>query len=212
MSPDDLAQILALDSERSGIEFKIGRPRTDKPFAAKVAKAALGMSNRRDGGLIILGVEETPQGLVRHGLDEAALETWRNDLVADLLSQYADPPLTFTIKTVELDNRKYVVIAVGEFLDAPTICRRASQEEGGAPITREGACYVRPRRKPETTEIPTYADMRDLLDLALAKNLRRYVETAQAAGVTLSIVGPGGTPSTTDADADRYAKQLEDLQ
>ena len=74
-------------------------------------------------------------------------------------------------------------------------------------MLREGACYVRTRRKPETSEIPTQADMRDLLELAIEKGVIRYIEQARRVGL---IVGPLELPLVMDDD--RLDEQLGDLK
>ena len=75
---------------------------------------------------------------------------------------------------------------MAEFDDIPVLCKRAYGN-----VLRDGACYVRPRRKPETSEIPTQADMRDLLDLATEKEVRKYLERAQRLGlISLSTTTP----------------------
>src|ERR1041384_3189262 len=130
MTPDALQELIALGAERSGVEFKSARPRTDSLFLAKVTRAALGMSNRRDGGIIVVGVEEVEGRLAPTGLDAATLASWRHDFIADNFAQYADPPVTFTTETVELEGKSFVVLSVSEFGDAPTICRRSYVKEG----------------------------------------------------------------------------------
>ena len=124
----------------------------------------LGMANRRDGGRVIIGVQDIGSVLNPIGLDEAQLATWNYDHVSDRVAVYADPGVVFDLEIKEYNGRSYVVIQVEEFGDVPVLCKRAYDD-----VLRDGACYVRPRRKPETTEIPTYADMRDLLDLATEK-------------------------------------------
>jgi predicted HTH transcriptional regulator len=210
MTPEDLSQLLDLGEEKSGVEFKGCRPRSDLAFMAKVTRAALGMSNRRDGGLIVIGVDEDKDGLHPNGLSNEDLKSWRSDLVADIFAQYADPPLAFTLESVELDTKFFVAISVGEFEDVPTICRRAFSQQGGQVVLREGACYVRPRRKPETTEVPTYPDMRDLLDLALEKHLRRHVMTSLRAGLALVPATQAIDPALESAKL--FQAQLEDLK
>jgi len=62
----DLESILAQGHETNGVEFKGPGARTDRSFPAKVIRAILGMANRRDGGLVMIGVESTkldPVGL-----------------------------------------------------------------------------------------------------------------------------------------------------
>jgi hypothetical protein len=55
------------------------------------------MANRRDGGVVIIGVDETGSGLIPVGLNTADLSTWQYDDVADSLAAYADPSVSFEL-------------------------------------------------------------------------------------------------------------------
>lgn len=181
MNEEEFQELLALGHELSGVEFKGHGSKSDKPFFAQVARAALGMSNRRDGGRIVIGVGQsrggTPDPL---GLSREQLATWDYDSVADTLDEFADPNIIFEIIPVNHEGKDFVVIEVSEFADIPVLCSRDYQN-----ILRRGACYVRPRRKPETSEIATQEDMRDLLDLATKKRLRKFLEQAAAVGLPI---------------------------
>ena len=71
--------------------------------------------------------------------------------------------------------------------------------------TAEWGLYVRTRRKPETSEIPTQAEMRDLLDLATIKWVRRHFDWMQRAGIV-----PFGVSNSPDADAARFNQEAEE--
>src|SRR5918992_3524376 len=103
------------------------------------------------------------------------------------LAWYARPgfptgwsPPTHQIQELELMFKCPLVrvIQVKEFADIPVLCKRSYDN-----VLREGACYVRSRRKPETSEIPTLADMRDLLDLATEKRLREHLALLERIGL-----------------------------
>ena len=115
---------------------------------------------------------------------------------------YADPGVSFELEVKEYDGRRYVVLEVEEFSDIPVLCKRSYND-----VLRDGACYVRTRRKPETSEIPAQAEMRDLLDLAIEKGMTRYIEQAKRIGL---IVGPLELPRVTDQE--RFDEQLGDLR
>ena len=201
MTDQEFAEILALGRETSGTEFKGPGPRSDRRVFAQVVRAILGMSNRRDGGRVIVGVEDNRNVLNPVGLNEEDLATWNYDDVADGIAAYADPGVSFDLEVREYNGGRYVVLHIQEFEDIPVLCKQPYQD-----VLRNGACYVRPRRKPETTEIPTQADMRDLLDLATEKSLRRFIAQAQRAGL---ILLPNVTPPT--ADQELFDQQLGDL-
>lgn len=177
MTDTEFAEIMALRHELRGVEFKGPGPLTEGRLAAQVAKAAIGMANRGGGGRVIIGVRED-NGLTPAGLSETELAAWNYDALADQIARYADPGVEFELEIKEFGGNRFAVIEVAEFADIPVLCKRSY---GG--VLREGACYVRTRRKPETSELPTYADMRDLLDLAIEKGVRRSLEWAQRVGL-----------------------------
>jgi len=88
---------------------------------------------------------------------------------------------------------------VHEFAEVPVLARKDSPaKNGGKLVIRQGGCYVRPRLKPASVEVPTQTEMRELLDAA-DKMLRRFLARASTAGVVLG---------SSESDAEKYEKQL----
>jgi predicted HTH transcriptional regulator len=159
------------------------------------------MANRRDGGRVIIGVEGNDNTLNPVGFSDVDLPAWNYDDVADQIARYADPSVSFELEVKEYNGGIYIVLEVAEFTDIPVLCKRAYDN-----VLRNGACYVRTRRKPETTEIPTQADMRDLLDLAIEKGVRRSLEWAQRVGLFIpQAISPPAT------DQERFDEQLGEI-
>ena len=124
MTDSEFAQILALSHERSGIEFKGPGSASDRGIFAQFVKAVLGMANRRDGGTVIIGVDDSQGNLTPIGLNEQALATWKYDDVADRIAEYADPGIAFDLEVREYNGDKYVVVQVEEFTDIPVLCKK----------------------------------------------------------------------------------------
>lgn len=202
MTEEDFSRIMGLGHELSGVEFKSPGPMSNRRLVAQVIRAILGMCNRRDGGTVIIGVEDAQGVLNPVGLTEPDLSEWSYDALADQIARYADPSASFAEDIREYDGNSYVVIEVEEFSDIPVLCKRSYGD-----VLQDGACYVRPRRKPETSSIPTQADMRDLLDLAIEKGVTRFLERARRVGL-FSI--PTAEPQVTDRE--RFDEQLGDLR
>lgn len=202
MTDEDFIQIIGLRHELSGVEFKSPGPMTNSRLVAQVVRAILGMCNRRDGGAVIIGVEEN-QGVPNPvGLAEGDLAEWNYDDFADQVARYADPSASFGMEVKEYDGNSYLVIEVEEFSDILVLCKRSYDD-----VLQDGACYVRPRRKPETSSIPTQADMRDLLDLAIEKGVTRFLERARRVGL---FSEQSLEPLITDQE--RFDEQLGDLR
>jgi hypothetical protein len=116
------------------------------------------------------------------GLDEADLASWLAfDDVSRRLATYADPPLRVELASIKLSNDvALAVMQVFEFADIPHLCAKSYPD-----VLREGALYVRPRKVPESSEVASSVEMREILELATEKALRVYVRTAERAGVHL---------------------------
>ena len=198
MTSDELRELIAVGYETRGVEFKGPGARTENAFLARVVRALLGMANRRDGGIVILGVNDDHHRLVPAGLAVSQLRSWTYDDVADAIARYADPSIAFQLDTVNMDVMDFVVFHVDEFEDVPILCKRDYQN-----ILRRGACYVRSKRKPETSEISAHEDFRALLDLATEKSLAKWVATGERAGV--GLVARPGAPTDRTRFADERA-------
>lgn len=200
MTDEELGELLALRHEISGVEFKGPGSRSNKRLFAQVVRAVLGMANRRNGGTVVIGVQDDGPSFSPVGLNDGDLATWSYDAVADGIAVYADPNVSFELQTPAHVGKNYITVEVREFEDIPVLCKRDFQG-----VLRNGACYVRTRRKPETSEIPAQAEMRDLLDLATDKGVRRFLSRAQRTGMTSFIA------AATD-DRERFDEQLGDLR
>lgn len=203
MTDDQFAELIQRGYETRGIEFKGAGRRDDSYFFAKVTRAILGMANTRDGGLVIIGVEDNRSALVATGLGTTELATWAYDDIVSALAPYADPAVR-----VELEQKVYqaatcMIIRVLEFEEIPVLCNRA-YDKGSEHVLRKGACYVRSIKKPETSEIPSQEEMRALLELATEKGIRRFLNRAYNAGL------PVTTPAQP-SNAEQYARELGDL-
>ena len=205
MTDQELIELVAT-GERRGVEFKGPRFRTNRQHLAEVARAVLGMTNARDGGLVLIGVSDTSQ---IQGLTAAEAETWRNaDDVRASLAHYADPFVHVDVElkvipaTGHAPDRTIAILTIHEFETVPVLCRARALASGGAEILRAGACYVRSNRLPATTEVADYAHLRELLDLAVEKGVREFLKRARGAGLD-------ATGAALVTDAERFAAQKD---
>jgi len=162
------------------------------------------MANRADGGLVIVGVSETPDHkLLPEGISDHDLGSWSFDAVTGALSAFADPFVTVAVEPSPYKGRTLLAIRVHEFELVPVICKKDYKARNRM-VLRKGAIYVRPRGRPETVEVPSQKEMRDLLDLATRKGIRQFVSTATAAGLSI--------PSAhRQSDKELYDKELGEL-
>jgi predicted HTH transcriptional regulator len=194
MTEDDFAELLARGHEISTVEFKGPGLRSNKPYLANVVRAVLAMANSRDGGRVILGVVERDGRVEAVGLSEEQMASWGYDDTATALNGYANPSLSFDLEAVTYRAARCLVIHVYEFASEPILCAQGFPDE-----LRRGACYVRRRSMPSTSEIPSLEEMRALLDLAVDKAVRGFLGRAFAAGLTIA-----GSSALVPDDVTRY--------
>jgi len=162
------------------------------------------MYNRRDSGLVVIGVDDGGSGLSPAWLTDKQIATWHHDDIATTFASFADLSIEFQTKVFPYREVNVVVLYVQEFRETPVLCKKQFPVSGRQEL-KEGACYVRSRRKPETSEVSTQEDMRELLDLSLDKALRKWIGQAQMAGLVL-----GATPPTP-TDRQQFEDQLDVL-
>jgi predicted HTH transcriptional regulator len=208
VTEQEFETLLAIGHEQNGVEFKGRGTRTDGAFLAGIVRAILGMANRRDGGFVILGVDA--DSLEPIGFEDDEVKTWLNyDELAARVNEFASPSVSFDLEVLSSRDRKVIIIHVQEFEDIPILCQRDFHAKGKRDlILRRGACYVRSRHKPETSEIPSEEEMRELLELAIDKGVRKFVTRAKKAGLFPSSPG-AATPFPDEA---LFEKQIEDME
>lgn len=210
MDDAELVDVIERGVEQRHVEFKGRGSIDDKHFVNRVAKAILAMTNRQDGGYVIVGVEEGGGIFNPIGIDASDLGKWTRDTLADKMSPLVDPSVDFDLEHKLYDSRWFVLLTIREFDETPVFCRADRHDATGKELVlRDGALYVRSRRKPETIEIRTSQEMRDLLDIALAKRYRHFLSRADAFGLVSER-----RVSSEDAtdDAERFRRQLLEIR
>ncbi len=174
--------------------------------AQEVIKSILAMSNTRDGGKILLGIEKdkNTDRYVLKGMEESDLSTYDQDLIYNQVRNFGEPEPRFEVKNVIYSNMKFIVIAVQGFQLSPVISRN---NKNLAQI-EQAVLYIR-TDKPETKRITDPAEMRDIIDLALEKELTTFSTRVQQYLHHISIQPPAAAPCETDAD--KFNDELKDI-
>jgi len=195
---------LKLCKEESSIDFK--KANVWDELKDIVIKTSLAMANLRDGGIIIVGVQENSGRWEITGLEQEQVETFDPDVILDQVNRYASPPISLDIVTHALgDGKILLVININEFDDKPIVCQRNKHNQSNELVLREGAVYVRPIGKAETTEVKSDRQMHELLDLSSEKMTRKFLEKCGRVGIGISGQG------TSDDDKQKFDEELAGL-
>ncbi len=198
MNASEFAKIVEIAKEGRHIEFKCSMSWADASFRAKLIKSVLAFSNVRDGGRIIIGVDQHDDTFDFVGVSADDLGTYDEDTITANVAEYADPYVRLALERVRYDDNDYIVIRVMEFEDVPVICRK-----DGLSNLRRGAIYTRTHRMPESAEVPSQTELREILDIAVEKKIREYHERQARVGA----------PGYAEPDhGRRFDDELGDLQ
>jgi hypothetical protein len=172
---DELDRLIEAGLETLGVEFKGPILWTDPGTRGKVLKAVLAMTNKRDGGVLVIGLspDEDSDRHVLDGLEEEEAGRFNTDEVAAFVNAYSNPNIDLRVERRLTEGHHIAAIIVREFADVPAVCARDYVVEGRV-IVRRGKMYCRSRRMIESTEVQDVDDLRAILDLATEKGLERY--------------------------------------
>lgn len=159
----------------------------------------MAMANIPDGGVMIFGVDEISHGYFEpRGMDTGDADSFTLDDIQDYVNGYADPFVELTVERVDYDGKLFVVIQIREFEDLPVVCKKNGQD-----LVR-GAIYTRPRRKFESVPVPSQTEMREILETAIGKRIRKYREDWFRWGFLK-------TPTLEELDVQKFEDQLGGL-
>lgn len=159
----------------------------------EIIRTAIAMANCRDGGSIVVGVSERSGAFLAEDVDPAHLRTYIADEIQEAINRHADPYVRLEFHRVEVEGKHFIVIVVHEFDEIPVVCKR----EGLG--LREGAIYARSYKKPESCEVKSQTEMREILTLAVDKGVREFLRRARAAE---------STAERAESDLQKFEKQL----
>jgi len=207
-----IAEALRDLKERKNVEFKpslpwpSGEQKLKRSYKAQeVIRSILGMSNIRNGGLIILGVKRnrTTKKHFREGMKKADLEIYDPDQIFDCVRNYGSPEPRFEVKNIQYEKKYFIVFVIQDFLYSPIICRNNKKIKKLA----NGAIYIR-THKPETKKIGTEEEMREVIDLAVEKELDLFSGRLQRFLKSISLVK---IPKTQISDIQKFKTEIGDV-
>jgi len=208
-----ISGILEPPNESRGVEFKPSIPwpsningLQNSNKVQEIIKSILAMSNIRDGGKIILGIEKDDKDrkYILKGMEGGDLNTYDQDLIFDQVRNFGDPEPSFQVLNVEYKSYNFIVFAVQSFMFAPVICKNYRKLNK----LEDAVLYIR-SDKPETKKVTESFEMREIVDLAIEKELDLFSTRIQRFFRNMSGVK---ILKSTRNDYDKFQDELKDIK
>jgi hypothetical protein len=204
LSKQHLRDLIASGSENRNLDYK-------QPFSWSnitrdeklgIVKDVLAFANTRDGGVILIGVEDKTNAFI--GLSEEEAGSFDQTSFNDFVHKYTDPQHTCYLQRREIDGKRIVAIVVPEFEDVPVLCKQTVQAEREVNkiVVRKAGLYKR-TDKATSELIENDTDMRELLNRGI---LRRQDELMYA---IRQILLPTDAQAMSDTNT-AYVTEIQD--
>jgi hypothetical protein len=179
---DELIRFIEAAGEHTNIDAKGPMEWDGGEASAGLTKDILALANSRDGGVLVVGKEESQPGkFALSGLSEVQASSFETTKVATWVNNHCSPSVNLVCYRQERQGREFVVITVSEFHDVPVICTKQYELPGKPPkaLLRKGSVYVRTANA-ESAPLATVEEMRNLIGLATTKRADQILAMFQA--------------------------------
>jgi predicted HTH transcriptional regulator len=163
VTPEELEALLEAPEETPRLDFKAAMAWDVRVFV----KDLLAMANVRDGGTIIVGVEDGTWR--RQGVTAEMEQSFNIEIMRDQIAPYADPHVQFGQEiVVDRSDLRFVVIRVRQFEEIPVICKK-----DGADVSKGTVYYRSPGRRVESARVRDAYDMRTIIQVATVRMMQK---------------------------------------
>ena len=178
ISKNFIKQILQGNSENLNLEFKASFDFEKNEWAReRLIRSILAISNTRNGGYVVIGVEENSDKTFSfNGIEEEHLTIFKSKLedLKSKIESFSSSPVNYGIGIgkyeVEEEEKDIMLITIIEFILNPLICRKNGKHKNK--ILEEGAIYVRTLKdKPSSIKLTNPIDIQDFLERASDKQI-----------------------------------------
>jgi hypothetical protein len=206
ISKERVRELINLGNENRNLDYKgaFSWNEATNDEKCEITKDVLAFANCRDGGVILIGVNDESGAL--EGLTEDQSTSFDQTKFNSFIQKYTDPRHTANVHRIEIDEKRVVVIDVPEFSELPILCARDanSSVNNRKLILKKAALYKRTDRA--TSEVIEDAqEMRELLNRGL---LRRQDELLRA---FKQIIQPGEANRPTEPAAE-YKSEIQESE
>jgi hypothetical protein len=142
MTRSQLIELLQHPSETLAIEIKRWL-RPENPIdAAKIAKALMALRNI-DGGVLIIGLDNTTFKPVKEERPSDLQQVYHSDRIQAIVGKHSRPPFEVDVSFIPMGELEFPVIVVPGGITSPVMSRSTLRETDGRIILEQNAIYTR---------------------------------------------------------------------
>lgn len=172
MNEDQLKSLVNQLRETSSVEYKA--PGTWEKLQPQIIREALGFANQRDGGVIIIGVEELEgKRFKATGLSHDEATSFSRN-IDQSISKHGDPFVRCSVQFFEVIGNTFIAVIIDAFDGTITKCNKSCRPSDNGP--EKDRIYVRSNRQPETS-VADWKDLNQLVALATEIQLQILIRT-----------------------------------
>jgi len=197
--------LLQVQAETRSLDYKQAMTfGPDKRSKGEIVKCIMAFANSRDGGYILVGVEERANGFVPVGLSEEQSRSFDPTALGDFARNYCSVLPRIRSQPVIVDGLTLRLITIDEFESEPIVCTKDLHDDKDRLILRTAAFYVR-TEDAKCEEVRSADELRDVLQLAITKLGDVFLRQARAifGGTLLGKVESSPAPSP-------YSTEIQD--
>lgn len=208
---DVIRNLLARGGEGGNVDYKapIGWPKKNTDERATLVRHLIGFANARDGGYILIGVDDSTKE--PQSLSEEQARSWDATAIGEVLARFSSPPPEIEVCRGHAPSGELLVaVHVTEFASVPCVCilehvREAKATQAERMILRKGALYLRTGIA-STREIDSEVMMRELLARASVKTGQKLLEQIKS---LIDAHWPGAVPADSTTFVEEAEKDFE---
>lgn len=194
-------QLLDRQAESRTLDYKASMSfGPDKAIKGKLLKCIMAFSNTRDGGHMLIGVEQRGGKFVPIGVSDSQAGSFDPTKIGDFARGFCSVLPRIRSTVVPIAGVELLLLRIEEFTDEPIVCISDLHEADGGAVLRKGQIYTR-TEDAKCVAIDSSEAMRSFLDLALQKRGEGLIEQIRR------LIGPAEI-ATQQVAADAYASEL----
>jgi Putative DNA-binding domain len=198
-------QLLSRQGEDRNLDYKAAMAFATNEVKGKLLKCIMAFANTRDGGHILVGVEQKGVRFEPTGLTTQQARSFDLTDIGNFARRHCSTLPRLTTREVTIDDLTVLLVRVAEFSDEPIVCTNDLHDSNQKSILRKGNIYVR-TEDARCVAIDSSETMRSFLALAVQKHSEGLLEQIRG------LVGAAPINAALTMPSELYAVEISSAE